>query len=103
MARGELPLYGTGSGSAPKTRQVLPPAIASTEVTNAARLAIGLPQLEAYRDVDRYADRRALCCATAGSRTLNVDPSPGTEVTESMPPCRSTTRWQMARPMPVPG
>jgi|WetSurMetagenome_2_1015567.scaffolds.fasta_scaffold21247_3 hypothetical protein len=34
---------------------------------------------------------------------LNVAPSPGSLSTQILPPWRSTIRWQIARPIPVPG
>lgn len=52
VIQGEVQLYGTGASFDPETRQVLPPAIVSIEVTNAARLAIGLPELETYREIE---------------------------------------------------
>src|ERR1700756_294156 len=37
-----------------------------------------------------------------GNTTRKVDPSPGTESTEIVPPCISTIRFEIARPNPVP-
>lgn len=47
--RGALQLYGSGEEFDPETRSLMPPRIADIEATNAARAAIGLPPLEAYR------------------------------------------------------
>ncbi len=31
------------------------------------------------------------------------NPTPGSDSTQMSPPCHCTMRWQMAKPMPVPG
>ena len=38
-----------------------------------------------------------------GTVKKNVEPLPSSDSTQMRPPARSTIRWQMARPMPVPG
>ena len=38
----------------------------------------------------------------SGTVKLNSVPPPAAACTSIVPPCRSTTRWQMARPIPVP-
>lgn len=50
--RGEHQLYGTGDEYDPATGAVAPPRVDDIEATNAARAAIGLEPLEAYRLAD---------------------------------------------------
>ena len=40
---------------------------------------------------------------TMGMVKEKVDPWPGSPAAQILPPCRSTIRLQIARPMPVPG
>ena len=48
---GELQLYGTGNEFDSATQSVQPPRVADIDATNAARAAIGLDPLDAYREV----------------------------------------------------
>ncbi len=50
---------------------------------------------------DRH-DVRALSRTPTGSRTRNVAPAPGALSTAIVPPWRSTSRFAIARPTPVP-
>jgi len=50
-----------------------------------------------------YFDSRLICCpTTTGSVKANVEPCPGCDSTQILPPCISMIRLEMASPKPVP-
>jgi len=55
-----------------------------------------------FRPVDMYRTCIGQWSAQSGIVKKNVDPLPTSDSTQMRPPYRSMTRWQMARPIPVP-
>src|SRR5215469_2325920 len=76
--------------------------IADADEQVADDLAVVLSVLDNENALTHHAASCSTSATWTGSTTRNVEPWPGADSTEIVPPCISTMRLEIAKPSPVP-